>query len=258
MAARATNSTTIAFGLVSIPVKIYTATSEVKVTFNQLHAKCGGRLKQQAMHCPACAEPVERDDIAKGYEVAKNQYVQFSEEELKALEAERFATLDIVEFVPESSVDLLHVEKSQYLGPDKGGEKAFNLLAAAMRQTGRIAVGRQWSRGKVNLVLLRPYQKGLILHHVYYANEVRSYDEVNLGPDVRISEQESELAVRLIDQLSQPAFAPERFQDEYLARVEAAVAAKQAGQEITTAPEPTAAKVTDLFAALSASLQRAS
>lgn len=254
MAARATSSTTISFGLVSIPVKVYTATSEQGVHFNQLHAKCGSRIKQR-LHCPTCDETVERSDLVKGYEVAKNQYVQFTEEELRALDAERFATLDLVEFVPESTVDFVYIEQSHYLGPDKGGEKAFNLLSRAMRRMERIAVGRQWSRGKVNLVLLRPYKKGLILHHVYYANEVRSYDDVELGPDVRFSDAEDDLAGRLIEQLSKPEFEPGRFEDEYAGRVQKAAAEKAEGQEITVAPEQPAAQIIDLFEALKQSLR---
>jgi DNA end-binding protein Ku len=254
MAARATSSTTISFGLVSIPVKVFTATSEQGVHFHQLHAKCGGRIKQK-LYCPTDDEYVERNDLVKGYEVAKNQYVQFTEEELHALDAERFSTLDLVEFVPENTVDFVYIERSHYLGPDKGGEKAFNLLSRAMRRMERIAVGKQWSRGKVNLVLLRPYKRGLILHHVYYATEVRSYDDVELGPDVRFSDAEDELAGRLIEQLSQPTFAPERFEDEYAGRVEKAAAEKAEGQQITVAPEQPAAQIIDLFEALKQSLR---
>jgi DNA end-binding protein Ku len=254
MAARATSSTTISFGLVSIPVKVFTATSEQGVHFHQLHQKCGGRIKQK-LYCPTDDEYVERTDLVKGYEVAKNQYVQFTEEELHALDAERFSTLDLVEFVPENTVDFVYIERSHYLGPDKGGEKAFNLLSRAMRRMERIAVGKQWSRGKVNLVLLRPYKRGLILHHVYYANEVRSYDDVELGPDIRFSDAEDELAGRLIEQLSQPAFAPEHFEDEYAGRVAKAAAEKAEGQEITVAPEQPAAQIIDLFEALKQSLR---
>lgn len=255
MVARATSSTTISFGLVSIPVKLYTATSAQDVHFNQLHKTCGSRIKQKLV-CAAEDVPVERNDLVKGFEVAKNQYVQFTEEELHALEAERFATLDLVEFVPESTVDFIYIERSQYLGPDKGGEKAFNLLTKAMRRMERIAVGRYWSRGKVQLVLLRPYKKGLILHQVYYANEVRSYDEVELGPDLAFSDAEQQLAERLIEQLSQDAFAPDKFHDEYADRVRKAAEQKAAGQQITTAPEQPAAQIIDLFEALKQSLRQ--
>mgnify|MGYP003407064614 FL=1 len=257
MVARATSSTTISFGLVSIPVKLYTATSAQDVHFHQLHKACGGRIKQK-LHCPVDNVEVERSDIVKGYEFAKNQYVQFSEEELKALEAERFSTLDLVEFVPENTVDFVYIEKSQYLGPDKGGEKAFNLLSKAMRHMERIAVGRYWSRGKVQLVLLRPYRKGLILHQVYYANEVRAYDDVELGPDMGFSDAEQQLAERLIEQLSVPEFAADKFHDEYADRVRKAAEEKAAGQQITVAPEQPAAQIIDLFEALKQSLRQQS
>lgn len=256
MVARPTSSTTISFGLVSIPVKIYTATSAQDVHFNQLHKKCGGRLKQK-LYCPVDDEYVERTDIVKGYEIAKNQYVQFAEEELRALDAERFPTLDLVQFVPESTVDFIYIEKSQYLGPDKGGDKAFNLLTKAMRRMERIAVGRYWSRGKVQLVLLRPYKKGLVLHQVYYANEVRPYDDVELGADQRFSQGEEDLAARLIEQLSADAFAPEQFHDEYAERVRKAADEKAAGSQITVAPEQPAAQIIDLFEALKQSLRDA-
>jgi DNA end-binding protein Ku len=255
MVARATSSTTISFGLVSIPVKLYTATSAQDVHFNQLHKTCGSRIKQKLV-CASEDVPVERSDLVKGYEIAKNQYVQFTDEELHALEAERFATLDLVEFVPESTVDFIYIERSQYIGPDKGGEKAFNLLSKAMRRMERIAVGRYWSRGKVQLVLLRPYKKGLILHQVYYANEVRAYDEVELGPDLAFSDAEQQLAERLIEQLSQDAFAPDKFHDEYADRVRKAAEQKAAGQQITTAPEQPAAQIIDLFEALKQSLRQ--
>jgi DNA end-binding protein Ku len=256
MIARATGSTTISFGLVSIPVKLYTATSAQDVHFNQLHKTCGSRVKQK-LFCATENVELERSDIIKGYEISKNQYVQFDEEELKALEAERFSTLDLVEFVPESTVDFVFIERSTYLGPDKGGEKAFNLLAKAMRSMERIAVGRYWSRGKVQLVLIRPYRKGLILHQVYYANEVRGYDDVELGPDQAFSEAEQQLAERLIEQLSETEFAPEKFHDEYSERVRAAAEQKAAGQQITVAPEQPAAQIIDLFEALKQSLRDA-
>lgn len=253
MAARPTSSTTISFGLVSIPVKVYTATSSQGVHFRQLHAKCGGPLKQR-LYCPVDDEFVERKDIVKGFEVARNQYVQFKAEELRDLEAERFQTLDIVEFVPESTVDFIYIERSQYLGPDKGGNKAFTLLSKAMRRTERIAVGRYWVRGKVQLALLRPYRKGLMLHHVYYANEVRDYGDVELGDDVPVSEAEDALADQLIQQLSAQAFDPGRFRDEYAVRVRQAAEQKVAGEQVTSAPAQSAAQIVDLFEALKQSL----
>lgn len=257
MAARPTSSTTISFGLVAIPVKLYTATSSQSVRFKQLHGKCGTPLKQR-LYCPVDDEFVERTDIAKGFEVAKNQFVQFGGEELRAIEAERFQTLDILEFVPASTVDFVYIDRSQYIGPDKAGNKAFNLLSKAMTRADKIAVGRYWSRGKVQLALLRPYQKGLILHHVYYANEVRAYDDVELGADVPFTEAEEGLADQLIQQLSSEAFEPAKYQDEYGARVRAAAEQKAAGLEVTTAPEQPAAQIVDLFDALKQSLSEGS
>jgi DNA end-binding protein Ku len=254
MAARPIGSTAISFGLVSIPVKVYTATAAQGVHFNQLHKKCASRLKQQ-MRCPVCDEAVERDDIIKGYEVGKSQYVQFTGEEMRGLEAERSQTLDLVEFVPEETVDLIYVEKSQYLGPDKGGDKAFNLLGKAMRRTGRIAVGRYQSHGKVHLVLLRPYKKGLIMHQVFYENEVRAYEDVEIGPDVRVGEHEEALADQLIAALATDKFEPAKFKDEYASRVQAAAEQKVAGQEVTLAPEQPQAQIIDLFEALKQSLR---
>jgi DNA end-binding protein Ku len=254
MASRPIGSTAISFGLVSIPVKLYTATSSQNVHFNQLHKKCGGRLKQR-LYCPTDNEYVEREDIVKGYEVAKSQYVQFTPEELSGLEAERSHTLDLVEFVPEDSVDPIYVERSIYLGPDKGGDKAFNLLTKAMRRTGRIAVGRYRSHGKEHLVLLRPYKKGLILHHVYYANEVRSYEDVELGPDQRFSESEEALADQLIASLSTMAFEPKKYRDEYADRVRKAADEKVAGQQVTIVTEQPQAQIIDLFEALKQSLR---
>lgn len=254
MAARPLSSTSISFGLVSIPIKLFTATSAQGVHFNQLHKKCGSRLKQR-LYCPVDDEYVERDDIVKGYEVTKNQYVQFTGEELSALEAERSHTLDLVEFVPQDSVDLIYVEKSYYVGPDKGGDKAFNLLVKAMRRTERVAVGRYQSHGKVHLVLLRPYKKGLILHQVYYADEVRSYEDVELGPDQRFSESEEALADQLIGSLSSEAFEPNKYMDEYADRVRKAAEQKVAGEEVTIAPEQPQAQIIDLFEALKQSLR---
>jgi DNA end-binding protein Ku len=254
MAARATGSGTISFGLVSIPFKLYTAVSPQSVSFNQLHKKCGGRIRQQ-LYCPVDDEVVQRTDLVKGYEYQKDKYVQFTDEELKKLEAERTDRVDIVEFVPEDSVDLLFVEKSYFLGPDKGGDRAYRLLADAMTRMKRIAVGRLGTRGKEQLVLLRPYQGGLLLHHVYYADEVRSFDEVDRPGAIEFKPVEEDLADKLVEQLSVEAFRPEQFHDDYRERVLAAVQQKAAGQEIAALPEQPQAQIIDLFEALKQSLR---
>ena len=257
MAARSTGSGTISFGLVSIPFKLYTAASSVAVSFNMLNKKTGNRLKQQYVDA-VDKSIVERTEMVKGYEFAKDQYVQFSEEELKKLEAAKTDSLELVEFVPESTVDLVHLEKSYFIGPDKGGERAYQLLSKTLKQVGKIAVGRFWTRGKEQLVLLRPYrQKGLILHYVYYANEVRSFDEVEVGSDATFKDVEIELAEKLIEQLSVAEFDASKFKDEYQDRVKSAVEQKVAGQEIHVAEEAPKAQIIDLFEALKRSLAAA-
>src|SRR5438105_11883768 len=197
MAARSIGSGTISFGLVSIPIKLFTATSAKSVSFNMLHKTCGSRLKQQLV-CSTEGVVVERTDTVKGFEYARDQYVKFGEEELKALEAARTDTLELVEFVPASTVDFIYIEKTYYLGPDKGGDRAYRLLAESLERAGRLAVGRFATRGKDNLVIVRPYKKGLVLHECYYADEVRSFDEVETGGAFDFKPIELELAEKLI------------------------------------------------------------
>jgi DNA end-binding protein Ku len=253
MVARATGSTTICFGLVSIPVKIYTATQSQSVSFNTLHKECGTRVKQQ-LYCPTHDKVVERDDTIKGYEISKGQYVTFSNEELRLLESERTNTVDIVEFVPSESIDFIQIDKTQYLGPDKGGHKAYGLLAHAMQNTKLVAIGRYKARGKSYVVMLRPFQRGLALHTLFYADEVRAFDDVDLGDEVRVSEAEQGLAEKLIDQLRVESFDPEQYRDEYSDRVRAAAEEKQQGQAIVASPEAPPAQIIDLFEALKQSL----
>lgn len=253
MAARASGSGTISFGLVSIPIKLFTATSSQNVSFNLLHKKCGNRIRQQYI-CPVDKEIVERSEMTKGFEFSKDRFVQFSDEELKKLEAERTDRLDIVEFVPEETVDFIYIEKTYYLGPDKGGDRAYKLLSEAMDRTERIAVGRWGARGKEQLVLLRPYKGGLVMHMVFYADEVRAMDDVDYPGKLEFKKVEEDLADKLIEQLTVDAFEPEKFHDDYRVRVLAAVEQKAAGQEITTAPEAPQAQIIDLFEALKRSL----
>ncbi|MBK7584587.1 MAG: Ku protein [Myxococcales bacterium] len=257
MPARAISSGTISFGLVAIPVKLYTSASSEQVRFNMLHEKCGSRLKQQYL-CPVDNEVVDRESTVKGYEYSRGQYVRFSDEEIKALESERSASLEITEFVPLASVDFVQVEKSYYLGPDKGGDKPYQLLGECMRKKGVVAVGRWAARGKEQLVLIRPYAKdGLVLHQLYYQNEVRDFGEIDTGARFTFSEIEHELAEKLIEQLTSAGFAPEKYKDTYEDRVKAAVEKKVAGQEITVAPEAPRAQIIDLFEALKRSLAEA-
>ena len=247
-------SGTISFGLVSIPIRMYTAASSGGVSFNQLHQKCGGRIRQQQI-CPTCNEVVERSALVKGYEFAKDQYVQFTEDELKAVEGEASKMIDIAEFVPLDQVDPIYFEKTYYLGPDKGGEKAYRLLADAMKKAGRVALAKFVMRGKENLVLIRPSQEGLMLHTMYFADEIRDFGEVDKGADARLKPGELDLAERLVGELTSEKFQPERYTDEYRDRVLQVVESKVEGKEVTSlAPQAQRTQVIDLMEALKQSL----
>jgi DNA end-binding protein Ku len=247
-------SGTISFGLVSIPVKLYSAASSQSVSFNLLHAKCGNRIRQQRF-CPVCNEVVERDDLVKGYEFTKDQYVKVNDEELKALEGEASKAIEIAEFVPLVKVDPVYFEKSYYLGPDKGGEKPYRLLSDAMTQAGKVALAKFVMRGKENLVLVRSAQNGLMLHTMYFADEVRNFDDIAKGESAKISGAETNLALRLIEELSTDEFNPGQYEDEYRQRVLDLVSSKAEGKEITVAaPQAPRAQVIDLVAALKESL----
>jgi DNA end-binding protein Ku len=249
-------SGTISFGLVSIPVRLYTAASSANVSFNQLHAACGSRIRQQTF-CPKCQKTVERAELVRGYEFAKDQYVRVADEELKALEGEASRVIDIAEFVPLADVDPIYFEKTYYLGPDKGGEKPYRLLADAMEKAGQVALAKYVMRGKESLVLIRAAQHGLMLHTMYFADEVRDFGEIDKGDAAKIREGELDLALQLINGLASPTFSPARYTDEYRHRVLEMINKKVEGQEITIA-EPAAprAQVIDLMDALKESLAK--
>ena len=256
MPAHSIGSGTISFGLVSIPVRLYTAASSGSVSFNLLHAACGSRIRQQTF-CPTCNAVVERTALARGYEFAKDQYVRVTDEELKSLEGEASRTIDIAEFVPLESVDPIYFEKTYYLGPDKGGEKAYRLLAEALDTRARVALATFVMRGKESLVLLRAAQGGLLLHTMYFADEVRDFGEIDKGQVARLKEGELELALQLIDGLAGEAFRPERYEDAHRQRVLDLVNQKVEGKEVTAVgPAVRRAQVIDLMEALKESLAR--
>src|SRR5579862_1876870 len=254
--ARPIAGATISFGLVSIPVRLYPATqSSAAISFNLLHKKDGSRLKQQYV-CPRDGEIVSRDDMVKGYEFAKDQYVTFTPEELKALEEKATQSIDIDSFVPLSAIDPIYFERPYYLGPEKGGDKAYLLLAEAMRETGRAALARYAARGKQYLVMLRPSPDGraLILQELLYADEVRPMSEVPL-PYGSAREAELKLAKQLIDQIASETFEPSKYHDEVRERIQADIDRKVQGHDISeSAPAPEPARIIDLMAALKASL----
>lgn len=257
MTARPFASGTVSFGLVTIPVKLYsTGETASGIQLNMLHRKCGTRLKQQYI-CPTDDQVVGRDEMVKGYEYAKGQYVLFTEEELKALTPEPTNAIEITEFVPAGEVDPVYFEKATYLGPDKGGDKPYRLLSQAMRETGRAAVARYAARGKDYLVLLRPYEEGLIMQQLRYADEVRAFSEVPVAPS-EVKEPELRLAMQLIEQIAADEFHPEAYEDGVRKRTRELIDQKVQGQEIKAAPpEAPKAQIIDLMEALKASLASA-
>lgn len=255
MPARSIASLTLSFGLVSIPVKLYTATETSSAVRFNLLSKEGSRLKQQYIS-EQTQEVVQRADMVKGYEFEKDQFVTFTPDELKAIEESASHMVDIVSFIPADTVDPLYYDKAYFIVPDKRGGKPYSLLRAAMEETGRCAIAKWASKGKSNIVQIRAVDGGLVFQQLLYADEVRQLKDLDVE-DTAISEAELKLAVQLIEQASEDAYDPTLFRDEEKARILAAIDAKIAGQQIVS-PEPTevtsTGKVIDLMEALRASL----
>src|SRR5437867_4790314 len=230
MAPRAIASLTVSFGLVSIPVKLFSATeTSHAISFNLLHKTCGSRLKQQYL-CVKEEVPVARDDMAKGYEFAKDQYVMFAPDELKTLEEAGTHSAEIAEFVPIASIDPVYFDKTYYLAPDKGGAKPYALLASALRESKRCAIGRWAARGKQYIVMIRPAAGGLVMQQLLYAGEVRSIQEIDI-PKGEVKDAELKLAQQLIEQQSSEAFDPVPYVGEVCWGIEAALRTKVQGEE---------------------------
>jgi DNA end-binding protein Ku len=247
-------SASISFGLVTVPVRLYPAVrSSAGLSFHLLHEKDNSRLKQQYV-CAKDGEVVPRSEMIKGYEYAKDRYVTLTDEELKALDEKATQGIEITEFVPAHSVDPVYFERPYYLGPGKGGEKAYALLVKAMEDAGVYAIARRAARGKDYLVLLRPVDRRMVMEQLYHSDEVRPLGEIPLDtPAVR--DNELKLAQQLIEQVTSEKFEPGRYEDEVRKRIEKLIAKKVEGEDIVSAPEERPrAQVVDLMEALKASL----
>lgn len=257
MPARSVGTGTVSFGLVSIPVRLY-STSETSggVRFNMLDPSDNTRVKQQLVN-PRTGVVVERKETIKGYEFGKGQYVTFSDEEIKDLQEKATPAIEITEFVPLAEVEPIYFERSYYLGPEKGGERAYRLLSEAMRKTGRSALAKHAARGKQYLVMLRPFASGLLMQQLKYEDELKSFDEVPLGEETELKPGELELAVQLIEQIASDDFKPDQYTDEVRKRLWDAIQSKIDGREVaddeTEAPQ---AQIIDLMEALKASLSK--
>jgi DNA end-binding protein Ku len=251
---RALKNLDISLGLATIPVQLFTATSSHGVAFHLLHAKCGSRI-QMRLECPIHGI-VPREETVRGYEIAKDEYVRFEPEELKALEQASSSALVIDSFVPEAAIDPVYFEDTYYLGAGKNGDRGYRVLTQALQKTRRIAVGTFTWRGKTTPIAIRVHQDGLLLQRLYFADEVHNATEIGQGAEPKIRDQERALAERLISELSEAEFQPEKYEDEYRQRLMKAIEQKIAGQEIQSVEIEARPLTTDLVATLEASLGR--
>jgi len=254
--ARSIASLTLSFGLVAIPVKLYSAAvASKRISFNLLRQRDGSRVKQQYVAVND-GKLVERSEMIKGYEFAKDQFVMFTPDELKALEDATTHSIDIGQFVPLESVDPVYFDGTYYLAPEKGGAKPYSLLSTALRKTKQCAVGRWISRGKEHIVVIRPIDDGLAMHQLHFQAGIRTIKELGIETTA-VSDPELKLAEQLIGHLAADRFDPNEFHDEFKGRIEAAIQRKIAGKEVSLAETPVGkapSNVVDLMEALRASL----
>ena len=258
MALRPLRNATISFGLVNIPVRFYTATKSEDISFNLLHESCGSRV-QRKWFCPKDDTIINADELIRGYQISKNTYVTFSQEEIDALESDDNRALDIAEFLDLSEIDPVFFDKAYYLGPAPGGGKTYKLLASAMKKQNKVALARWVSGNREHLVIIRPFEGGLVLHTMYYADEVRDFAAVDME-DAPLKDKEIALAEMLIDELTEERFDPLQFKDEYRQRLIEKIEAKSHGEAIVSEAEEDRgpAEVVDIMEALRRSLEGSS
>jgi DNA end-binding protein Ku len=242
----------LSFGLVTIPIRLSPAARTERISFNQLHKVCHTRIKQPQF-CPTCQRMVERNEIEKGYEYEKDQYLLFTEEELKTAEPESSRTMEILEFVKMEEVDPLYFDASYYAAPESGGGKAYKLLLEAMLESGYAGIAKVTMYGRENIVIIRAQKNGLTLHTMFYPNEIRQAADQGSTDKSEVKEQERVLAKQLIENLAAP-FKPDKYQDTYQENLRALIEAKAKGEKITAVPGVSKAPVVDLMEALKKSL----
>lgn len=247
-------SGTISFGLVSIPIKLFTATSSHDISFNMIHPDCKGRINLQN-YCPQCERVVQRSELVKGYQYEKDQYTLVTDEDLQSVKPESSSMLDIVQFSDLQEIDPVYFERSYYIGPDKGSEKAFVLLTKAMEETNRAAIGKLIMRNHEYLVIARPALEGLMVHTMLYQDEIRA-NEFKVSGDMEVREKELDLAKQLVESLTE-SFHAENFKNEYIQKLEEMLEAKIQGRKLTVVKPTARPKVTDLMEALQRSVELA-
>ena len=244
----------LSFGLISIPIRLSPAARTERISFNQLHKVCHTRLKQP-LFCPTCNRMVERNEVEKGYEYEKDQYLLFTEEELEKIEPESARTMEILEFVKLSEIDPLYFDASYYAAPEEAGARAYHLLLEAMRKSGYAGIAKVTMYSREYIVIIRPGKNGLTLHTMFYSNEIRSATEFGNIDNTELKEQERTMAVQLIENLAAP-FQPEKYHDTYQEGLKTLIAAKAEGQDVVAPPHISQPAAVDLMAALKQSLSQ--
>jgi DNA end-binding protein Ku len=242
----------LTFGLISIPIQLFSAARSERISFNQLHKTCHTRLRQP-LFCPTCDRSVERSEIVKGYEYEKDQYVLFTEEEMEKIAPASARTMEILEFVRQDEVDPLHFDASYFAMPEDAGRKAYQLLLQAMEESGYAAIAKLCMHQREYTVIMRPRARGLTLHTMFYVNEIRQVAGYGQADSIELKEQEKKLARQLIESLA-AAFEPQKYRDEYQESMKGMIEAKLQGKQVATAAQPQLAPVIDLMEALKKSL----
>lgn len=255
MALRPLRNAMVSFGLVNIPVRFYTATKSEDIHFNMLHESCGTRV-QRKWWCPEHEELVTSDELIRGYAISKNKYVTFTSEEIDTLETDDNRALEITEFLSLDQIDPVFFEKAYYLGPAPGGGKTYKLLSMAMKKQGKVALARWVSSNREHLVIIRPHESGLVLHTMYYADEVRDFGQIDMETS-QLKDKEVKLAEMLIDELTEARFDPLRYKDEYRERLLDRIKDKSKGKAIVSdeKEEEKGGEVIDIMEALRRSLE---
>jgi DNA end-binding protein Ku len=244
----------LTFGLVSLPVRLYSAARSESISFNQLHKHDGSRVKQ-VLYCQAEDKPIPRSEIVKGYEYEKDRYVVIEEEEVKKVAPASAKVMEILEFVKSEQVDPIYLETSYYMAPDEAGEKPYALLFDALKRTGYVGVARIAMHNREHIVILRPGKQGVLLHTMYFTHEIRQVDEFRTDLSL-VKDKEVALATSLVEALAAD-FEPQKYKDTYRENLLRMIESKKQGEEVIATPEPQQAKVVDIMEALKASLAMA-
>jgi DNA end-binding protein Ku len=244
----------LTFGLISIPIRLFSAARSERISLNQLHKVCNSRIKMP-LFCPTCDRKVERSEIVKGYEYEKDQYVLFTDEELDKVEPDSARTMEILEFVKVEEIDPLYYDASYYVTPEDEGKKAYQLLLEAMDQTGYCAIAKLSMHQREHIVIIRPRAEGMTLHTMFYQSEIREVSEFGRKNNAEPKEAEKKLATQLIESLA-AKFEPQKYHDEYQSSMLAMIEAKKQGQEVAEVAHPKMAPVIDLMDALKKSLEK--